>query len=232
VVAGIESVWYAFHYTAPAFRAPMGTPVRRGVGSLRGGLPSYHSTSPLRSGITRGAFSAATVIDRRGQREPHTALHQLGDWQICTVSLRQRRQVHLGAVKALLIETVDSYPVANADFVADGSNMRRLRRHRSFPRMDADLGLLPGAWPRGLDPDPPSGSAHPTPQAPPEIDKPAVVPSKLRQHFRTDHGHMAAGVAAEPDVVAFDHGVPKGLRRPVTESGRELSERDVPFWAS
>jgi hypothetical protein len=43
---------------------------------------------------------------------------------------------------------------------------------------------------------------------------------------------MAAGVAAEPDVVAFDHGVPKSLRRPVTESGRELSECNVPFWAS
>jgi hypothetical protein len=41
---------------------------------------------------------------------------------------------------------------------------------------------------------------------------------------------MAAGVAADPDAVAFDHGVPKGLRRPVTEFGRELSERDVPFW--
>jgi hypothetical protein len=98
--------------------------------------------------------------------------------------------------------------------------------------MDADLGLLPVARPRGLDPDPPSGSATPTLQTPPEIDKPAVVPSKLCQHFRTDHGHMAAGVAAEPDEDAFDHSVPKGLRRPVTEFGRELSECNVTFWAS
>jgi len=33
-------------------------------------------------------------------------------------------------------------------------------------------------------------------------------------------------------VVAFDHGVPKSLRRPVTGSGRELSKCNVTFWAS
>ena len=43
---------------------------------------------------------------------------------------------------------------------------------------------------------------------------------------------MAVGVAAEPDVVAFDHGVAKGFRRPVAKFGRELDECDVPFWAS
>jgi len=43
---------------------------------------------------------------------------------------------------------------------------------------------------------------------------------------------MAAGVATEPDVVSPDHGVAKGLRRTVTEFGREPGERDVSFWAS
>jgi len=43
---------------------------------------------------------------------------------------------------------------------------------------------------------------------------------------------MAAGVAAEPDMVAFDHGIAKGLRRPVAEFGRELGEGYAPFWAS
>src|SRR6516225_3901734 len=91
---------------------------------------------------------------------------------------------------------------------------------------------LPIAWPRGLDPDPPSGSAHPAFEPAPKLHQLAVVPGELCQHFWADHSHMAAGVAAEPDVVAFDHGVPKRHRRPVTEFGRKLSERDVPFWAS
>jgi hypothetical protein len=43
--------------------------------------------------------------------------------QTRAVSLHQRRQVHLGAVKALLIEAIDRYSVADADFIADGPNV-------------------------------------------------------------------------------------------------------------
>jgi len=98
--------------------------------------------------------------------------------------------------------------------------------------MDANLGLLPVAWPRGLDPDPPSGSTHPAFEPARKLYHLAVVPDELRQDRGADHGHMAAGMAADPDVVAFDHSVPKSLRRPVTEFRRELSERNVSFWAS
>jgi len=66
----------------------------------------------------------------------------------------------------------------------------------------------------------------------PKLHQLAVVPDELRQNLGADHGHMAAGVAAEPDEDAFDHSVPKGLRRPVTEFGREQGDRDASFWAS
>src|SRR6516225_1768230 len=88
---------------------------------------------------------------------------------------------------------------------------------------------LPIAWPRGLDPDPPSGSAHPAFEPAPKLHQLAVVPGELRQCFWADDSHVAAGVAAKPDVVAFDHGVAKGFWRPVTEFGREPGERDACF---
>jgi hypothetical protein len=111
-------------------------------------------------------------------------------------------------VIALLIETVDPYPVADADLVADGPNMRRLRHHRYSPEW-IWAHPLPIAWPRGLDPDPPSGSAHPAFEPAPKLHQLAVVPDELRQHLGADHGHMAACVAAEPDEVAFDQASPR-----------------------
>ena len=172
------------------------------------------------------------MIDRRASATAfatHGPLYQVSDRQTRAVSLHQRRQVHLGAVKALLIEAIDPYPVADGDFVADGPNVWRLRRHGSFPRMDASL---PIARPHRLYPDSPSGTAHPAFEPPPKFHELAVIADDLRQHFRADHSHMAAAMAPKPDVVAFDHGIAKGLRRPVTEFGREPGECDVPFWAS
>jgi hypothetical protein len=61
-------------YVASAPKAPMRSPVRRGEGSLAAAGHSLYSVP--RFGMTRGAFSTATVIDKRGQRErhsPHTA---------------------------------------------------------------------------------------------------------------------------------------------------------------
>ena len=91
---------------------------------------------------------------------------------------------------------------------------------------------LPVARPHRLHPDPPSDPAHPAFQPAPKLHQLAIVADELRQNLRADHSHMAASVAAKPDVVPFDHGVTKGSRRPVAEFGRELSECDVPFWAS
>ena len=65
-----------------------------------------------------------------------------------------------------------------------------------------------------------------------ELHRLAVVPDELRQNLGADYGHMAAGVAAEPDVITPDHGIAKGLRRPVAKLRRELGEGDVPFSAS
>jgi hypothetical protein len=112
VVAGIESVGQAFNMRRlPPFGRQCVPPVRRRDGSLRGGPP------PLAASIRN---LPRRVLGRHYDRQarPMTsafaaqgALRQLSDWQICTVSLRQRRQVHLGAVKSLLIETIDPRPM-------------------------------------------------------------------------------------------------------------------------
>ena len=91
---------------------------------------------------------------------------------------------------------------------------------------------LPVARPHRLPPEPSSCTTHAAFEAPPKLHQLAVVPDELRQCFWADDSHVAAGVAAKPDVVAFDHGVPKGHRRPVTEFGWKLGECDAPFWAS
>jgi hypothetical protein len=61
----------------------MRAPVRRGKGSFAAADHSLYSVS--RSGITRGAFSTTTVIDRRGQRLPHS-LHTGAALTICAPS--------------------------------------------------------------------------------------------------------------------------------------------------
>jgi hypothetical protein len=66
----------------------------------------------------------------------------------------------------------------------------------------------------------------------PKLHQFAVVLNERRENLWADHGHMPAGVAAEPDVITSDHGVAKGLRRPVTKFGRQPGEGDVPLRVS
>ena len=51
------------------------------------------------------------------------------------------------------------------------------------------------AWPRS--------TARPAFEPVPKLHQLAIVPNELRQNLWADHSHMAAGVAAEPDVVAL-----------------------------
>jgi hypothetical protein len=76
-----------------------------------------------------GAFLTATVIDKRGQRLPHSLhtapTHQLSHRQVGAVSVRQRRQIHLRAVKAFLIHAVDPDGMTDANLVADRPDVSR-----------------------------------------------------------------------------------------------------------
>ena len=106
--------------TAPPLPAPM-----RSTGSAAGtalsaaGQHLYGSSSPLRSGIIRSAFSTATVIDRRGQCEPHSLLtarftsSATGRSALCRSASTAKSAF---AVKAFLIEAIDPYAVADAGF--------------------------------------------------------------------------------------------------------------------
>ena len=58
----------------------------------------------------------------RGRSRTDSALHQLGYRQVRGVSLRQRRQVDFGAVKAFLIEAAKGPPPAHSKGVATQSS--------------------------------------------------------------------------------------------------------------
>jgi hypothetical protein len=105
--------------------------------------------------------------------------------------------------------------MTDANLVADGPHVVRLCRHGLFSPTESELTPLPVTRPHCLNPDLPPRTAHPAFEPASKLHQLAVVADELRQHFRADHGHMAAAMAPEPDVVTPYHGVPKGLRRPI-----------------
>jgi hypothetical protein len=189
VVAGIESVGQAFNmrrlrpFGRNAYpRSAAGTALSAADHSACCFDPE--SPDPLAASIRN---HPRRVLDRHYDRRarPTTsafaaqgALHQLSDWQICTVSLRQRRQVRLGAVKSLLIETIDPWPMRIlAPMVPTRGGWAAIRI--VAPRIDLSclclsLGLI------ALHPDPSPSAAHAAFEAPPKCCQLAVVANRSR----------------------------------------------------